>query len=111
MTEEKPTYYSLHRERILAERKIYNQNNKERNKEYQREYFQKNKAKITERHKKWRQLHPKPPKPPKEKKEKKKDTYTPPTPSEVISQLLLPPPPDPEPTVTYINKPIIVTFD
>lgn len=105
--EEKPTYYSLHKERILAERKIYNAQNKEKNNQYHREYFQKNKEIITARHRKWQQNHPRPRKPKREKK--KKDIYIPPTPSEVISQLLTPSPP--EPTIIYTNKPIIVSFE
>ena len=105
MTDEKPSYYERNRERIIATTKKYQQENKEKVKEYQREYFQKNKDKLSKKHKEWREQHyvPKP----KVKKEK------PPTQEKTELPLyqLFVPQPEPEPTIIYTNKPIIVAFD
>jgi hypothetical protein len=104
MTDEKPSYYQLNKERMIANSKKYQKEHRDKVKEYQKEYFQKNKDELSKRHRVYREKHyvPKP----RVKKIKPQKNELP------LYQLFVPEPePEPEPTIIYTNQPIIVTFD
>lgn len=98
------TYYSRNKEFVLERQKKYNQENKDKIKEYQRNYwYTVKKAKVLAN----RQSKPKKPRIPKPKKTKAPVL---PSPQSIIESIK-----EPEPiiesNITYINKPIIVSFD
>jgi hypothetical protein len=109
MEEPKLSYYARHRDRILARQTLYNQQNKERQREYHKEYFQTNKVSLTARHKQWHQAHPKPTQQRTPRTRAPRSLPPPPTPTEVIATFVAAP--EPEPSVTYTTEPIIVRFD
>ena len=83
---------------------MYQANNKESIQAYNKQYFQANKGTILSRIQAKRALTPKPIKEPKVKP-KKKGRYVP----DFIAPLFVPEP-EPEPSVVYINRPIVVSF-
>ena len=99
------TYYQRNKERILAERKIYQANNKEKMRAYNRQYFQENKSAILSRNQAKRAQKPAPVKSP---KPKKVGRYV----QSITDLSLFVPEPEPEPeSVVYIRGPIVVSFD
>jgi hypothetical protein len=98
------TYYSRHKEKVLERQKKYNQDHKDQIKQYQQQYWltvKKAKVQAT------RQPKPKKPKTPKPKKVKPPVLPSP----ESIIESIKEPEPIIESNITYINKPIIVSFD
>jgi len=104
------TYYSRHKEKVLERQKKYNQEHKEQIKEYQHQYWLTvKKAKVQEH----RLLYPKPPAPPKPKKEPKPKKPKAPVLPEIstVIESIQEPESMIESNITFINKPIIVSFD
>lgn len=101
------TYYSKHKDYILERQKKYNQENKDKIKEYQQNYwYTVKKAKVQAN----RPLRPQRPK--KERVPKPKKPKAPVLPThESILESIKEPEPIIESNITYINGPIIVSFD
>jgi hypothetical protein len=98
------TYYSRHKEKVIERQKKYNQDHKDEIKQYQQQYWltvKKAKVQAT------RQPKPKKPKTPKPKKVKPPVLPSP----ESIIESIREPEPIIESNITYINRPIIVSFD
>ena len=118
--EDLPSYYSRHRERLLERQKQYNAAHKDAAKEYQKQYWTVHKARLQEKHKEYRQTHPKPKrirqKNPVKERPVKERSVNESKPVKAPRRTLVPlvfldPEPEPDPSVVYINTPIIVTFD
>ena len=98
------TYYSRHKEKVLERQKKYNQDHKDKIKQYQQQYWltvKKAKVQAT------RQPKPRKPRIPKPKKVKPPVLPSP----ESIIESIREPEPIIESNITYINRPIIVSFD
>lgn len=98
------TYYSKHKDHILERQKKYNQDNKLKIKEYQRNYwYTVKKAKVQAT----RQPKPRKPRIPKPKKVKAPVLPSPESIIESIQSIE----PAIESNIIYVNHPIIVSFD